>query len=70
MQTYASDDLATYESMDAALLLLRQYRIAPKLQQDISKTLEVICCSRVLVSHVQRQVHRRHKWQPVYQHAV
>lgn len=40
-QTYASDDIATYESMDAALQLLRQHRLAPKLQADISTALEV-----------------------------
>ena len=41
VQTYASDDIATYESMDAALQLLRQHRLAPKLQADISTALEV-----------------------------
>lgn len=41
VQTFASDDIATYESMDAALQLLRQHRLAPKLQADISTALEV-----------------------------
>jgi hypothetical protein len=48
-QTYESDDLATHGSMDAALQLLRQHRLAPQLQADISEALEVgcwcVCCS-------------------------
>lgn len=53
MQTFASDDMATYESMEAALRLLRQHRLDPRLQQDISRTLEVSMALATSTPHVQ-----------------